>query len=127
MSFLLDTNVVIRMLVDPTLLSPELLDLLERTPRFELKVSSLVLYEISIKATRGHLPLDPQDVQAELQRLRLTGLPFAVAHAIEAGRLPPIHKDPFDRGMLAQAMVEGLTLLTCDRLLADYPVATLVL
>jgi PIN domain nuclease of toxin-antitoxin system len=52
---------------------------------------------------------------------RLDELPIKSAHAIAVSELPPIHKDPFDRILIAQAVVEGVTLLTTDSIIAQYP------
>ncbi len=124
--FLLDTNVVVWMLLAPERIPAELFRLLDTLARDRFLVSVLVLYEISIKSARGRLALDPAEVEAEIERLDLRILAFAARHGVRAGRLPPIHKDPFDRGMIAQAQVEGLSLVTGDRLLASYPVPTLI-
>lgn len=124
--FLLDTNVIVRMLLAPARLDADVVRLLDETPREHLLVSALALYEIAIKVAKGRLTLDTAEVSSELDRLGLPGLPFLARHAIEAGRLPPIHQDPFDRGMIAQAQLEGLVLITSDRLLSGYPVPTLI-
>ena len=126
MSFLLDTNIVVWMLLDPSRLPPVVRRIFAEVPRDRLSISALALYEISIKSMRGRLALVPDLVEAELVRLGLRMLAFTARHGVEAGRLPPLHKDPFDRGMIAQAQVEGLSLVTADRLLARYPVSTLV-
>jgi PIN domain nuclease of toxin-antitoxin system len=114
------------MLLDPARLTPDLVQLLDATPREYLMVSALALYEISIKVAKGRLALDAAEVATELDRLGLPSLPFLGRHAVRAGQLPPIHQDPFDRGMIAQAQLEGLSLITSDRLLSDYPVPTLI-
>ena len=126
MSFLLDTNIVVWMLLDPGRLPSVVRRIFAEVPRDRLGVSALALYEISIKSMRGRLALVPDLVEAELVRLGLRMLAFTARHGVEAGRLPPLHKDPFDRGMIAQAQVEGLSLITADRLLARYPISTLV-
>ena len=68
------------------------------------------------------------DFRAEPRLLRrglldngYTELPIASVHAVALDTLPPLHKDPFDRILVAQAMVEGITLLTADPLVARYP------
>jgi PIN domain nuclease of toxin-antitoxin system len=124
--FLLDTNVVVWMLLAPERIPADLLRLFDALARDRFLVSALVLYEISIKSARGRLALDPAEVEAEIGRLDLRALPFTARHGVCAGKLPPIHKDPFDRGMIAQAQVDGLSLVTGDRLLARYPVPTLI-
>lgn len=85
--------------------------------------SAASLWEVTIKHGRGR---DDFQVDARLLRrglldngyieLHITGL-----HALAVGGLPPLHKDPFDRILVAQAMVEGITLLTSDTLVGQYP------
>jgi PIN domain nuclease of toxin-antitoxin system len=79
--------------------------------------------EIAIKSTLGR-----DDVQVDLRLLRrglldngYSELPIGSEHAVAIDRLPSIHKDPFDRMLVAQAMVEGITLLTSDAVVAQYP------
>lgn len=83
------------------------------------------LYEIAIKASIGRLEL-PADPEAYLPRLlrrhRFGVLPVAQAHAIRAGSLPWIHRDPWDRLLIAQAMVERLPIVTADPAIGQYDV-----
>lgn len=84
--------------------------------------SAASLWEIAIK--RGLQRKDFRiDIEALLEALKASGfleLPISAAHAAGVARLPPIHKDPFDRLLVAQSMAEPLTLLTNDAVLADY-------
>jgi PIN domain nuclease of toxin-antitoxin system len=61
-----------------------------------------------------------------LPSFRLTELPVAIRHGDRAATLPPLHGDPFDRMLVAQAMIENLTLVTADRLLAQYGIPILL-
>ena len=88
-----------------------------------LVFSAASLWEIAIK--RG---LDREDFQVDAGRLRrglldhdYAELPVTGAHALAIETLPPIHQDPFDRILVAQALVEGITLVTGDARLAKYP------
>ena len=92
-------------------------------PHNEPMFSSASLWEIAIKSGLGR---DDFQVDARLLRRGLLDngygeLPVASEHAVAIDGLPPIHKDPFDRLLVAQSMVEGITLLTNDPLVAQYP------
>ena len=87
-------------------------------------VSAASAWEIGIKQASGKLA-GPDDLQAELATNGFTELPVTVAHALAAGALPPHHADPFDRMLVAQSRLEGLTLVTRDDRLAAYGIAHL--
>ena len=82
-------------------------------------VSAASAWEISVKRASGKLDA-PFDVADALERSFFIELPIEVAHAMAAGELPPHHKDPFDRMLVAQARVEGLTLVAHDAGIARY-------
>ncbi len=85
-------------------------------------VSNVSVWEIAIKVAAGRLlfPIAHYDVIA--QRMGATFLPILPAHAVAAGTLPRHHGDPFDRMLIAQAMVENLILVTTDSAIARYDV-----
>jgi len=92
-------------------------------PGNELLFSAASLWEISIKRGLGR-----SDFQVDARVLRrglldngYLELPITSEHTVFIDSLPPIHKDPFDRILVAQATVEGITLLTADTLIAQYP------
>lgn len=92
-------------------------------PLNEFIFSAVSLWEIAIKRGLGR-----KDFQVDARLLRrglldngYVELPITSQHAVSVDGLPPIHKDPFDRLLIAQSMVEGITLLTADSLLARYP------
>jgi PIN domain nuclease of toxin-antitoxin system len=92
-------------------------------PENELYVSAASLWEISIKNSREDLDFQ-LDVRLFRRNLLANGykeLPIMSEHAIAVQDLPQIHKDPFDRLLIAQATVEGILLLTADRQIAKYP------
>lgn len=94
----------------------------------ELYVSSIVPWEIAIKHRRGKLSLRrPFDdlVPAMLAATRGVALPVERRHALQVARLPLHHHDPFDRMLIAQAQVEGLTILTADPQFRRYEVEVL--
>jgi PIN domain nuclease of toxin-antitoxin system len=77
------------------------------------------VWEIAIKESLGRLRL-PEPVSAVASRLGFRPLPVTFAHAEEAGRLPRLHRDPFDRMLIAQARIESLTVVTYDAALLAY-------
>lgn len=88
-----------------------------------LTFSVASLWEITIKRglNRPDFVVEPVVMRRNLLAVGYAELPILAAHAFEIRNLPAIHGDPFDRILLAQAAVEGLTLLTSDRTLARYP------
>ena len=91
----------------------------ENTPMF----SVISLWELGIKAAK-RLPAfdgDPGIIRRNLLERDWIELPVTGEHALTAGTLPPIHGDPFDRMLVAQAIVEGALLVTADRIVARYP------
>lgn len=83
-------------------------------------VSSVSLWEIAIKYAVGKLPVSASQAQNIARQDGFLSLPFTDAHALAVAELPPIHKDPFDRALVAQAASEPLILLTADPLVAQY-------
>jgi len=89
----------------------------------EAILSAVSAWEVAIKYALGKLPLSmpPAElVDVSVRELRLTVLPIALDHALAAGALPPHHRDPFDRMLIAQAQLEGLTLVTADETIRQY-------
>lgn len=122
MKYLLDTHLLLWAASCPERLSNTARPLLEDQDN-ELFFSAASLWEIAIKRGLGR---DDFKVDARVLRRGLldngySELPIASEHAVAIDNLPPIHKDPFDRILVAQAMVEGITLLTADGLVAQYP------
>ncbi len=88
-------------------------------------MSAVSVWEAAIKRALGKLEVNPADLRAELDVAGFTQLTVTWEHGLAAGALPRHHRDPFDRLLIAQAQVEGLTLVTSDRALAAYHVALL--
>jgi PIN domain nuclease of toxin-antitoxin system len=84
-------------------------------------VSAATLWELSIKASLGRIAM-PDDLAAVLADQDIEVLPITGAHALAVGDLPPLHRDPFDRMLVAQARTEKLVLVTRDADLARYDV-----
>jgi PIN domain nuclease of toxin-antitoxin system len=122
MKLLLDTHVLLWAAGQPDRLPAAARKLLN-DPRNEPLFSSASLWEIAIKSGLGR---EDFSVNARLLRRGLLDngyleLPITSEHAVAIDSLPPIHKDPFDRLLVAQSMVEGITLLTADPVVAQYP------
>lgn len=89
----------------------------------EVFLSAVSSWEISIKFYLGKLPLpEPPSVYVPSRLGGMHSLAVTHAHALAAGELPPHHRDPFDRLLIAQARLEGMTVLTADRVFARYGV-----
>jgi PIN domain nuclease of toxin-antitoxin system len=116
---LLDTHVVLWWLVDDETLAEEVKQLIDTEA--EVFISAASVWEIAIKQALGKLS-GPPDLLDVLDRSGLVGLPIRSRHAAEAGGLPLLHRDPFDRMLVAQARCEGLTLLSRDPLVGRYDV-----
>ena len=121
MKLLLDTHLLLWAAGEPEWL-PGPAQVLINDPVNEIMFSAASLWEIAIK---GQLGRDDFRVNARLLRRSLldngyTELPITSEHAVALDSLPSIHKDPFDRILIAQATVEGLALLTVDPIVARY-------
>ena len=122
MKLLLDTHLLLWAAGVPERLPDEARALLEdedATPFF----SAASLWEVAIKNGHGRadFSVDPRVLRRGLLENGYVEMAVTGAHAVAVDLLPPIHKDPFDRLLIAQARVEGLTLLTADRIVARYP------
>lgn len=122
MKLLLDTHVLLWLLGEPARVPDPILVRLA-TRENDLLVSAASLMEIATKSRLGRLP-DLGLVEAWEQRLGdigATDLPITAAHAVLAGSMPWAHRDPFDRFLVAQAIVESAVLVTVDRALSGLP------
>lgn len=88
-------------------------------------VSAASIWEVAIKSALGRIDPDGVDLVAEIANSGFEELSITGRHAHEAGALPPHHQDPFDRMLVAQAQVEGLTCVTRDPVFGSYGVGTL--
>ncbi|WP_395947589.1 type II toxin-antitoxin system VapC family toxin [Caedibacter taeniospiralis] len=121
MKLILDTHVLLWVASDSKKLSAETRRILNDTKN-ELFFSVASIWEVAIKQS---LARDDFNVDARLLRRGLldhgySELPILSEHVVEINNLPMIHKDPFDRLLIAQSMVEGIILLTSDELVAQY-------
>ena len=120
---LLDTHVLLWWLDDPSLIAADARELIA-DPRRPVFVSAAAAWEITIKRQLGKLEA-PDDLEDVLKRERFQHLPIAIRHAVAVAELPPIHADPFDRIQVAQARLEGLTIVTRDGRIPRYDVRCL--
>ena len=122
MKLLLDTQILLWAAGQPERLSAAARKLLNNQ-RNELLFSAASLWEIAIKKSLGRddFRVEPRLLRRGLLDNGYAELPVTSQHAVSIDSLPPLHKDPFDRLLLAQATSEGITLLTGDAQLARYP------
>lgn len=119
---LLDTHAFLWALGDTDRLSDQTRELLSH-PETEVLVSAATAWEIATKLRLGRLPDSSRVVAAfpaHLAELTARELPISSEHALTAGSLEWVHKDPFDRLLVAQAMRESLTLVTKDRAITAF-------
>jgi PIN domain nuclease of toxin-antitoxin system len=123
MRLLLDTHVLLWWLNGDTRLRPAARRAIER-PGWRRFVSAASIWEMTLKLAVGKLALPPHfgDLFA---REPFEPLAVTAAHALRTADLPPVHRDPFDRLLVAQCLVEGLTLVTADERLLGYSIPTL--
>ena len=121
MNLLLDTHLLLWAASSPDRLSVKARDLL-LDPANQLVFSAASLWEISIKCGFGRTDfnVDPRRLWRMLQVSGYRELPVTSEHGFAVVDLPPLHKDPFDRILIAQARAEDLQLLTVDSTVADY-------
>ncbi|HEX6094733.1 MAG TPA: type II toxin-antitoxin system VapC family toxin [Thermoanaerobaculia bacterium] len=121
MKLLLDTQLLLWAAGQPERLSARAKRQLN-DPDNELVFSAASLWEITIKSRLGRddFRVEPRVLRRALLDNGYVELPITSEHAVNVDALPAIHKDPFDRLLLAQALVEGITLLTADAQLARY-------
>ncbi len=123
MSFLLDTHALAWALFNPDELSSRVRDLLSADD--EIFFSPISLFEIETKATIGKWPNAlPPDWAPALRQFGAVELQIDWRHAAAAGRLPLHHRDPWDRLLIAQAVSEGLIVVTLDPMFARYDIRT---
>ena len=127
MRAIVDTHALLWAAVDAPALSARAREVL-RDRESVLFLSAASVYELTWKAARGRLALpgDPASwVGSRMDLFRLRPLPIETGHAIEAALLPPIHGDPWDRLLVAQARLTEIPLLTADERIRRYDVETI--
>ena len=117
MRVLLDTQLLLWALGDPDRLPAAARRITEEA---EIYVSAASIWEIAIKSSLGKLVADPREVLAALEPAGFLSLPISGEHCARVVDLPPLHRDPFDRLLIAQARTEPMRFLTADASLRDY-------
>ena len=125
MRYLLDTNILVYLLCAPQELSPEAKRVVQTEPHLFVSIASF--WEIAIKQSLGKLslPLGIPEMEAVCRERDIGILPIAATALERIKTLPDIHRDPFDRLLVAQALDEGLAIITRDRTIPQYPVQTI--
>jgi PIN domain nuclease of toxin-antitoxin system len=124
---LLDTHAFLWSLLDDERLSGRARSLLEDV-RNDVLFSAASAYEIALKFAKGRLDLpEPPEalIPSRLGSFAYEALPITIEHAIRAAQLPPIHTDPWDRLLIAQAQIESLPIVTADSVVGQYDVVTI--
>ena len=122
MRILLDTHFILWTLLEQARLTPKARAYID-DPENEPVFSTASLWEIAIKRALGtpKFQADPRVLRTTMLAAGYIELPVLGDHAVAIAGLPPIHKDPFDRLLIAQSSVEGILFLTADRMIARYP------
>ncbi len=127
MRILLDTHIFLWLQTEPERLGAHLPAV--EDSRSQLLVSAASSWEIAVKHALGRLALPERPERCVPERLRLIGaeaLAIEHSHALAVASLPQLHRDPFDRLLVAQAQLLDVPILTADPQIAQYPVRTLV-
>jgi PIN domain nuclease of toxin-antitoxin system len=116
---LLDTHILLWWLSDDRKLATGARETIAN-PNNDVLVSSVSAWEISIKTALGRLDIELDDLEDAIAKTGFRPLPITLRHAITAGRLPNVHRDPFDRMLVAQASVEEVRVVSHDRVFERY-------
>lgn len=118
MKYLLDTHVFIWVMEDSKRLKKHIKNEISNSKN-KIFVSVVNIWEISIKKSLKKLRT-PFDIEASIKKAGLQIIPIQLTHALKVEKLPLIHRDPFDRILISQALVEDLTLITADKKIWKY-------
>jgi PIN domain nuclease of toxin-antitoxin system len=118
MRLLLDTHALLWLMVGDPRLNPRARALIDSAS--EVYVSSASIWEIAIKWKLGKIEENPEEIVERMEPAGLLELPVSACHAVAAAKLPLLHRDPFDRMLVAQAITEPMRLLTADAQLSAY-------
>jgi PIN domain nuclease of toxin-antitoxin system len=118
MRLLLDTHIFLWLVTDDRKAKKALRGQIEAADA--VYVSAASVWEVAIKSALGKLDGDPESFHQAIREFGFRELAITGAHTLTVAKLPPLHKDPFDRLLIAQAISEPLLLLTADAMLAQY-------
>jgi PIN domain nuclease of toxin-antitoxin system len=116
---LLDTHILLWWLSDDRKLRPQAREIIAN-PNNEVLVSAASIWEVAIKATLRKIEVDLDDLEDAIVNSGFHPLPINFRHAVRIGRLPSLHRDPFDRMLIAQATVEELRIVSHDGVFEQY-------
>jgi PIN domain nuclease of toxin-antitoxin system len=127
LKLLLDTHVFLWAIDQPASLSKKAKKaLMDEANQLYVSVASIWEIRRKVQAGKLKLPMAPEYLESNLRKLGVKAyLPIELFHIYQTDRLPPIHSDPFDRLLLAQAMVEGMTLVSRDKAISSYGIPVL--
>jgi len=120
---LLDTNVLLWWLSDDRRLAKEAREIIAN-PNNDVLVSAASVWEVAIKAALKRIEIQLDDLEGAIIRSGFQPLPIGLRHAVAVGRLPAVHRDPFDRMLVAQAGIEELRVVSHDRVFERYGLST---
>jgi PIN domain nuclease of toxin-antitoxin system len=127
MKILLDTHIFLWFISGDTQLSADVRDAI-REPDNEIYLSAVSIWEVIVKYQLGKLPL-PEHPETYLPKQRdlhqIASLSLDEDSVIQLAELPPLHRDPFDRMLICQALQKGLTIATVDSVVRAYPVSVM--
>lgn len=123
MTLIIDTHIFLWLITGERKFSRETLSTLANTSNV-VYFSAASAWEIAIKRELGKLEA-PDSLLTEVSRMGFTPLPITLKHAEGVANLLPIHRDPFDRLLISQALVENAVLVTVDQNIVNYPVETI--
>ncbi len=119
MRVLLDTHILLWWLKDDSKLSTDAVNIIEN-PTNDILISAVNTWEIAIKKSMGRIQIDMNELLKSIKSSGLGVLDITVNHTCQVSNLPYHHKDPFDRMLIAQSIVEPMRLLTHDDTLIQY-------
>jgi PIN domain nuclease of toxin-antitoxin system len=125
MRLLLDSHALLWFVTQPERLRRSAFDAIT-DPLNDVAYSAVNLWELAISRAKGRLRYADEKMERGIREQRFTELPIVSRYGLAAAALPPIHQDPFDRMLIAQAMIERLTLVTHDWLIHRYPAVALM-
>jgi len=127
MRLLLDTHTFLWCIMDVPRLSKKARNLIEDGDN-DIVVSAASAWEIAVKCELGKLRLPTKAsafISAQLVARHFEALPITISHAMHAAELPSIHRDPFDRLLVAQSTLDGMPVITCDSMITQYDVKSI--
>ncbi len=127
MKYLLDTHTFLWFATDNPRISEKAKQIIQNRKN-QLLLSAASVWEISIKYSIGKISLSTDldnFISESLRNYNLTPLPISIPHSIEVSRLPEIHRDPFDRMLIAQSRIENAGIITTDKDITKYDVKTI--